>query len=294
MDHPDWDTLDRGRYSYSLWTSLADYTPAVRRECSIDEIPLKYGEYQFYIGHAHELFNGTSLANRFSPISGVSAGGFASAYQEAYDRLPRLASNTIANLIEIGKTILSLSQGIDLGDLKNIKKLTKEAWLAYRYSYNTTLSDLEDLESNLDRWYSLVDQLDITSYGSYTDRIGRKYHCALCTEPAIAVGSLDKRLNLRLSLENAWDMVPYSFIIDWFTGISSLLHGIDTWLDGDIATAKCWYSLTHQYEVEGGSISVFFRFGGNPPSLPVWQWDFSHKSATWASRITDAWALIVQ
>lgn len=40
-----------------------------------------------------------------------------------------------------------------------------------------------------------------------------------------------RNLDLLVGLENAWDMIPYSFVVDWFIPISKVLEDIDKHLD---------------------------------------------------------------
>lgn len=248
--------------------------------------PFKFGEHAYFSGMSNDL-----------PGSGrgLHPGLFSAAYYAAQDKLPQLLSNTFQNLLEVGQTALSLANGIDLSDLRRLRNLAGDAWLAYRYQYNTTVSDLEELESTLERFDDLSRVAgNITSYGMASDSTG-SYHCALVVDSKeILSRSVAKRFNLRPTLANAWDMIPYSFIVDWFTNIGEVLGAIDRWLDSpSFGSVTCWYSYTNSYDTDLGRLTCYFRYSAGKPLLPYWSMDYSKSSRVWAWRAADTVSLLL-
>jgi hypothetical protein len=247
--------------------------------------PFKYGEHAYWSGFNMDL-----------PSSGthIHAGLFSAAYYAAQDKLPQLLSNTFQNLIEAGQTVISLANGLDMSDLRHLRKLAGSSWLAYRYQYNTTVSDLEELEGAIERFDNLSRLAgSITSYGTASDSTG-SYHCALVVNSkSVLDRPLMKKMNLRPTLANAWDMIPYSFIVDWFTNIGEVLAAIDHWLDSpSFGDVNCWYSYTNRYTTEEGELTCYFRFQAGRPLLPYWSMDFSRSDRVWAMRATDIVSLL--
>jgi hypothetical protein len=263
----------------------------------LNEIGLDHGEYQFWLSQTYD----TGVI--FSGSPQLHAGLFAQAYQDAADRLPALHQNTIQNILEVIDTIRSFLDGFDSSDLRKIGKLNRKAlldtssdlWLRYRYQYTTTVSDLTEITEAACRFYDVMDnQYDITSYGVSSDETGH-YHCALCTTPAALEEAVGLRtLGLLPTSANLWDMVPYSFIVDWFLHISDVLEAIDKWVfDPKLSNCAYWYSFTNSYtNAAGDQLNVFFRFSGGRPLFPVFRIGTS-STKTFAMRIADTIALLL-
>jgi hypothetical protein len=284
------DPSTRMRGSSYFYYQRADFEYGEKEEVEFNQIPFKFGEHAYYTSKAHPGFS-----SPFSSPGSLHPGLFSAAYYAAQDRLPQLLSNTFQNLLEAGRTVISLANGIDLADLRNIKRLAGSAWLAYRYQYNTTVGDLEELEAAIERFDDLSRMSgNLTSYAASSDSTGM-YHCALVVSPESILGrGVLKNLNLRPTLANVWDMIPYSFIVDWFTGIGDVLKAIDQWLDEpSFGSVRCWYSYTNAYQTEdGGTLTCYFRYEGGVPLLPYWTMSLSSRNTTWWMRATDVVSLL--
>jgi hypothetical protein len=268
----------------------ADFEKKEDKYVPCNEIPLMHSEHAYYTSVAHPGFSSPFYARGM-----LHSGLFSAAYYDAQDKLPQILSNTFQNLLEAGSTVISLANGIDLNDLKSLRRLAGNAWLGYRYQYNTTVSDLEELESSIERFDDLSRMKgSLTSYGRASDSTGN-FHCALVVDSQqILNRSLLAKLNLRPTLANAWDMIPYSFIVDWFTGIGDVLAAIDKWLDApSFGNVFCWYSYTNEYYVpDQGVVTCYFRYPGKQPLLPYWSMDVSHSGETWSMRALDTVSLL--
>lgn len=217
---------------------------------------------------------------------------FYDAYYNAVEKLPVLQQNTIANISEVVSTIKSLLSGYH--GTAGLFDTAKEAWLAWRYSYNTTVSDMSELATLVDRLCDLQDSLKpIRVYGVAYSYDGSAYHAAVEVDPCQFLPddftSLAKIANAKISLANVWDMIPYSFVVDWFLPIGDMCKNIDEWLNqSDWVVNTVWYSYTH---TSLDSERVYFRFQGKPPVLPRFWTPTSASSRTKCFRAADTLAL---
>lgn len=231
----------------------------------------------------------------YSPVgaSGVPAGLFQKAYQKAVEKLPALHQNFFANIVDFCKLVASFKKGYS--GLRSVKDTLSDLWLQYRYSYRTTISDAEELSNAAARLLasdgSHVASYGVASKGDYTVYVAIGTTLHLPSD----VNSLCRACNFRPTLANIWDVIPYSFIVDWFLGIGSCLEDLQTWLDGaTIPVDQVWYSAFHQVNEPGVEGLEYCRFSGGIPSIPyISDFKLSDNSGTWTMRAFDALALIV-
>jgi len=144
------------------------------------------------------------------------------------------------NLRESCEAILKLLRG-----KPDIKKLA-DAWLTFKYGFRLTILDSKSLGEALGRSitqqkskknYSVCRAMDTSVFvgtrGPIRDRpVSEQYNLKIYYSP-----DSDKFLSLcRVlmnwdtfpSLQNVWDLIPLSFVIDWFTDFSRTLERIDT------------------------------------------------------------------
>lgn len=230
-------------------------------------------------------------------MDAVHARAFASAYTDAASRLPEASCNMIANILECVTFIRDFFKGRGL----KIPKTAGDAWLTYRYVLKTTELDLSELANVSARLGALaLNGQTMTTYGSY--RYGDvEYRCGikLAVQDILPHGlaqTLDQQFGLRLSLTNVWDMIPYSFIVDWFLGIGGMLEAFEAHRDAlELKPLEVWYSMTTRYFIDGGYQTTYVRLQGAnaaPSALPFYT--RSRASAkTLLMRITDTFALFL-
>lgn len=186
------------------------------------------------------------------------------AYVQLVDNLPATVTNSIANVIEIASS---------LNDLLHKRKPSfdpRDIWLAYRYSYMTSKNDIEEYISLTKRLANIPKLTDITVHSSvtYKDVICRCTAVISC-ESIIPKDISDwlKTYGFRLNAVNAWDMIPYSFVVDWFLHISDFLEEVDK--IGRANTLKpieVWYSFTRVRD----NVTTYFRIKGSQQyALPL-------------------------
>lgn len=248
--------------------------------------PLNYpdrDEFSFWMSRANGIVcNGLGI---------IQARYFSKAFDNAFDKLPQVQQSMVANIIDCVSSLQQFLKKPSISTL--VGKGPKEWWLSYRYSYSTTKMDIEELGSIASRLLSLGDVCK--SYGSYISG-NINYHCLIVvdakhflpTEAEDVLGRL-RLTGLQVETADVWDMIPYSFVVDWFLDVSGLLTSFDRWLSASkLPIKECWYSCVSNYT---DSRYVYFRFSGSPPKLPSFSLSTSKSGSTWLKRILDVISL---
>lgn len=157
-------------------------------------------------------------------LPGSWAMGWETAYTEACKNMPQAATNVAANVLEAAALLTALFTGDILGELP---KNARDAWLTYRYVYTTTRLDISEIQSTFKRLDALQRSNTVAVYGSYTRgdityRVGFDIDIAQIVPQDVST-TLQK-FGLELNALNVWDMIPYSFVVDWFLPISDIIE----------------------------------------------------------------------
>jgi hypothetical protein len=135
-------------------------------------------------------------------------------------------SNSIANGLELFDLASSIKSGRIFSDIVkkgHIFETSKNAWLAYRYSYSTTMSDIEELGRYIEQGSQTVCRSRVnTDYGIFCTKVITSPKRTKLNETIDRLTSAGVAPNLY----NLWDMVPYSFVVDWFADIGGILESI--------------------------------------------------------------------
>jgi hypothetical protein len=173
------------------------------------------------------------------------------AYLAALDSAPRLNDNTISNVLEIVSLIKDVISGAGIKVPADLADL----WLSYRYNVMTTKADAEEALSYLKR--TRVDlSAGFRCYGQANGRISSDVSavvkCGVSLKPKVYtyLETMRKKvveLGVSPDLYIIWDLVPYSFIVDWFIPVGDILHGydLDYMYNRDYQIENIWYSLTY-------------------------------------------------
>jgi hypothetical protein len=206
-----------------------------------------------------------------------------------------IKSNVIANvteLPEVGSTIPNI-----ISDIKSPSaRSAADAWLNYRYGDRLTYGDLQQMASSLREQYEVLSK-DIVrkKYGAASHQ--RQFHdCSQTISYSCEIiarnGGVDLESTLRRidelgSLPNvarAWDLVPYSFVVDWFLNVSECASIIDSWFKTSrMDIVCCIQSVKGEIIVpsskllgfgEGEIILTHYsRTVGREPAMPVMDLD---------------------
>lgn len=173
----------------------------------------------------------------------------------AADAAKRFQGNMIAYVKEavvLKETILDTIK-LFRGGLN--PKTISNLWLSYRYGLRLTARDTNDLISAVKQEITTLGQSYFTARGgSQSDDFVA--HCKLYYSPSEQsdwIAWIEKLYSWDLlpTLENVWDLIPYSFVIDWFVNVSDLLNGLDS--IGYTKTMHIFstcYSVKHTWQPE--------------------------------------------
>lgn len=216
-------------------------------------------------------------------------------------------TNNLANALSILNLCAGLTN-VNIGKLKNlpavilgkarqIGKTASETWLSYRYVYNTTLSDIAEIR----RFVKALQVMQHTFRGGASTEDGTchvKVKTKNCQFDSLLtqVQELEK-FGVAPDLYNLWDLVPYSFIVDWFINIGDTLEQLSAYsrtLKYDvesITTSFSWKDIVIYNNIPV-KISHYERLVTTqaPPFLPYKE---ETSTKTWLMRIVDGFALLI-
>lgn len=224
------------------------------------------------------------------------------AYIAAFESLPHIGTNNIANILTIYSFLGSCLNTYKAGRLVTEVGTVKDAWLGYRYAYSTTKGDILELVSYCDRMRNFRKMKQVTGHGATRVAVGGSEYTFKCALSA----SVDDYLNIYNSVEryglaldgyNVWDMIPYSFIVDWFLHIGDIL---ETARSRNYAMrlkpSAVWYSMTHEFTNSFGCNQCdYYRWPGHVDFSVLPSSILRHggsSSTTWVKRAADAVCLL--
>lgn len=192
------------------------------------------------------------------------------------------------------------------GDKKEVAKAAANLWLSYRYVILTSLMDAEEYKNNL--YDGIVSFNEATNQTFHRTRASERDGEWLFTLNLLfhrnfgLVEFKDNWVKLRaigLQPNTAllWDILPFSFIIDWFIPVSNVCEGIDLKTTMMSFTfSACCYSIRKECMIdnEWGQLKLtsYRRELIDPP--PIFYGEISDTSTkTKCCRATDAIALLI-
>jgi hypothetical protein len=226
-----------------------------------------------------------------------------SAYLDCMDHVPQMNDNNISNIMDI----VSLLKGIIVDHKVNIPDSLSSLWLSYRYTYGTGKSDLENAIRFQKRVADgVLFHQGFACYGSSVDTIDGVDVTCRCriTFRQKELDYLEKistglyRYGLSPSFYVIWDMIPYSFIVDWFIPIGDALNAFDKrrMYERTYDMSDIWFSLKYSMRDDDGSYTAYTRWASS--SLPEFHGYYSLEDigtpshATVGFRILDTLSLL--
>lgn len=208
----------------------------------------------------------------------------ATAYSDATERLPEVSANSIMNVMELASSIVSIGSIVKNGQKalqKGVKGLLKkagdprEAWLTWRYVYNTTKMDLQDYRDVTNRLiqFAGAPTFEVSAKTATPEQDKRKSSCKVTRK--LATSDFDPELmsrkqlletyGFKLSAYNVWDMIPYSFMVDWFIPVGDTIERAERWKKTqELNSLEDWISCSFQFP-HG---YTYMRWNGVVPTLP--------------------------
>lgn len=166
-----------------------------------------------------------------------------------------LESNWIENLSSVGgpgEILAPLVEGnkaLKAKDFNGARKALASAYLVYKYVVKPTASDVVDVRENLtdtinrviasvlprDRRRARLFDYDVPFADSFADLLYTTEYWHQVKDCKLSrIWNALEQLGLDPSLANGWDLVPYSFVIDWFTPIGDILDVVSGWFNNKI------------------------------------------------------------
>lgn len=178
---------------------------------------------------------------------------------EACDAATPISSNNIENLSQVRDIITliatkgkNLSTIVDnsskflkrdaadtfkalLGkDIGEHAKCASNGWLAYRYAFSTTVMDIQEHRAGLKAALYQLSHFDKMILHSYASDTIDGWVCtfAMKARPRIHNSMQEawlksSAIGLQINTKNLWDLVPYSFVVDWFLPIGDMLSSLN-------------------------------------------------------------------
>jgi hypothetical protein len=228
--------------------------------------------------------------------------GIQHAYLDCLQNVPRFNENTIANIAEVVTFIkrLVVDKRIDIPDSLG------SAWLSYRYAYGTTKMDAKEAISFVHRRMDLKGLDSIRSYGMHWLSYKDTDVCFRCSadfeeknlKTLKKVWSALYRYGLQPNFYVVWDLIPYSFIVDWFLPIGDALSAADAQnhyaQTYDISYVNS--SITYNVQTKYGTVRCYtrWRLPNSPEVRSIYFLERgSTSSKTRAFRFLDALSLVI-
>lgn len=126
--------------------------------------------------------------------------------------------------------------------LRNLASLKGWAgnFLSVKFGVMPTISDLQKIVDACKRVSPFLDKNGFSTYNSaevqtavydgYTFEMKQHLKLAIGNEDSVFDELCERLDNIGMlpTLENIWDLIPYSFLIDWFVDVGGLLERVDT------------------------------------------------------------------
>lgn len=166
--------------------------------------------------------------------------------------------------------------------LKNLSSLKTHAgnYLGYEYGILPTVSDLQSIVEAINRhaapYYDSNDFRVLTSSASSeasssvgTVRVIERCKIAISRGDDRLFGLSDSLHNLGgfPTLENLWDLVPYSFVVDWFINVGNMLEQVD--FSGRVARLGVKYTTRSSKTIINYELPIYMVEQGITGSISV-------------------------
>jgi hypothetical protein len=205
--------------------------------------------------------------------------GMSRATWNAFQSIVPLSANNIAPILEVIQFLISIKKGtFKVKDA--LPGSIGDAWLQYRYQYQTTKSDFEQaLEFAAQRvhWDMHIYHKahGYARIGDYHFRVTIRYVPKVLSDLR-ALWSKLYEMGVQPNMSVVWDMLPFSFIVDWGLPIGDLCEIVSHTnyvMDTFDITSYC-YSLSYYPDIDyvnghltGKCYTRWVR--SHPPSMEI-------------------------
>jgi hypothetical protein len=205
-------------------------------------------------------------------------------YAECVEGQNCFTSNGIAFASDIGKVGDSIRALLALVENPTSAKQWASTWLAMRFTDRLTYQDskelLEGIRGELGRLAVALSYKETHSVRSYAysplhstfvDSYAIVARARLRCENASysdLMSAVKKMMEWDVwpSLENMWDMIPLSFVVDWFTNLSTILTNVDRLVYEQYLRVRI-YERSDKLRVAFTPAALAYAFGTSPDSF---------------------------
>lgn len=227
------------------------------------------------------------------------------ATQSAANAAKKFAGNMLAYQKDIRRIIKDVKAVLQTLSGKPSPKAWASLWLSYRYGIRLTIQDTLELLNGIEAAISQDGKYATCRGVSQDERT--VCHAKLYYAPKELTGIMRAihalyDWDIMPTLENLWDLVPYSFVADWFLAIGDILDGIDSiGYTQTMNVFSCVYST--KTTLDGDSLGPLLGIDGNititlydrsTPEEPYQYIPHFTGSLPSATNIVDGAALILQ
>jgi hypothetical protein len=201
--------------------------------------------------------------------------------------------------------------------LLNLNKLKTHAgnFLAINYGILPTLSDLQAIWEAYKRILPYIDKNGFKTYnavrssslsqGVHTLTLEQRIKIAIEDEDSefVALGNKVDSMGFALTLENVWDLIPYSFVVDWFINVGGFLERVDSRMRLLFQNIRYATMSRKETMVTSFTPSKEFPYSGTLSTVHYQRWTddhcpvpplFSQNTPTVSDHWLEASALIIQ
>lgn len=219
---------------------------------------------------------------------------WSTAYVDAVDKIPAISVNAVEGILDLFDFLRGLYSALRdpisaLHDAIHSIKDWGNDWLSYRYVYTTTKLDISEIISGM-KAISEINNLTKEEY-SVTGRakdgqisVGVKVTFKMCDLIPKSYEELFRQYGLVPSAYDLWDIIPFSFMVDWFAQLGDILENFGKFSNTlRFRPTQTWFTAVTVYQNQ----RTFFRVEGTRLSIPP-KLEFREVSnKTLAMRITD-------
>lgn len=211
-------------YSFAMNSSSRGRPKAI---AAVGYAPIKIEKYLSPSKLSSMVSSGVVPSEYTKPVS--------DAYFRAMEEIPYSQINPLTVMSDVkalAKTKVALIAN-RLDSLKAVAQASSSDYLQYRYGIKTTQMDLQSIRGTLDRFRALFDTpLRVEGYSTAKDGVTIKVECSwtlASTRDLLHFSRVGSRIMQR-GLVDLWDIVPFSFVVDWFVDVEKYLTDISSLL----------------------------------------------------------------
>jgi hypothetical protein len=250
------------------------------------------------------------------PIPVTDHEAYSECYRNAVSNITWSGMNNIANVLEVGQTLIDLKRGNITSLFESLKdliddpkswnravKFSQDAWLKYRYVYGTTKADADAaVDYFLDeKWKSLTDRQVVRGQIELSDGTMRlKMRLRESADLSLNIWNDFKSVGMFPDLYTIWDLVPYSFVVDWFVpSFSNELEDLSQrYLGAAYDVLELEVTRKREWDIRFAGFTYHAKsysrlFDSEPPQFEFYEESTHASKKTVIKRVIDGFSLFI-